>query len=284
MSIFVCGALHYDVIVTADRFPRPDETLFGDDVTYRLGGKGGNQAISAAAMGSSVAMAGTIGSDAYAAQMIADLSAGNVDVSQISHYQGASGMSVAIVDQNGDYGAVVISGVNRQITDAITNVTIPDGTNVLLLQNEIPAAANLHLLAMAKAQGVKTVLNAAPYRALSAHMMQEIDIIIVNRPEAQDLLLEQMPSLGDVDIGAMADALALLGPAHLILTAGAGGVYACKDGQVVHYPARPVDVVSSHGAGDAFIGGLAHGLDSGVTLEQAITIGQNVAAEKILGQ
>ena len=85
MSIFVCGALHYDVIVTADRFPRPDETLFGDDVTYRLGGKGGNQAISAAAMGSSVAMAGTIGSDAYAAQMIADLSAGNVDVSQISH-------------------------------------------------------------------------------------------------------------------------------------------------------------------------------------------------------
>ena len=48
MSLLVVGALHWDVVVEADRLPRLDETLRGRGVAYRFGGKGGNQAVAAA--------------------------------------------------------------------------------------------------------------------------------------------------------------------------------------------------------------------------------------------
>ena len=58
MSIAVVGALHFDIIAKMSRFPRTDETLIGTDIEYRLGGKGGNQAIAAAMLGSKVAFCG----------------------------------------------------------------------------------------------------------------------------------------------------------------------------------------------------------------------------------
>jgi hypothetical protein len=39
MSLLVVGALHWDVVVTADRLPRIDETLRGKAVDYRLRGR-----------------------------------------------------------------------------------------------------------------------------------------------------------------------------------------------------------------------------------------------------
>ena len=56
-KILVVGSLHLDVIVNSSRLPQPDETLLGDKVSYRFGGKGGNQAIAAAKISVQVLMA-----------------------------------------------------------------------------------------------------------------------------------------------------------------------------------------------------------------------------------
>ena len=53
MNLLVVGALHWDVVVDASRLPRLGETLRGRDVDYRIGGKGGNQAMAAARAGCS---------------------------------------------------------------------------------------------------------------------------------------------------------------------------------------------------------------------------------------
>jgi fructokinase len=50
------------------------------------------------------------------------------------------------------------------------------------------------------------------------------------------------------------------GPALVVLTAGADGAYAVVAGEVVHEPARPVQVVDTVGAGDTFSAGLLVGL------------------------
>ena len=63
MSVFVLGAIHWDVVVDAPRLPRLGETLPGTGVDYRFGGKGGNQAVAAARMGARVALAGCVGRD-----------------------------------------------------------------------------------------------------------------------------------------------------------------------------------------------------------------------------
>ncbi len=78
MTVLVAGSLHLDVVVEAPRLPRLDETLIGQAVAYRAGGKGLNQALAAARMGAVTAMAGAVGQDAFARDLLAALDAGGV--------------------------------------------------------------------------------------------------------------------------------------------------------------------------------------------------------------
>ena len=60
------------------------------------------------------------------------------------------------------------------------------------------------------------------------------------------------------------------GPAHVFVTRGAHGAVA-HDGHTVWSAARPVDVVDSLGAGDAFIGRALHGLLAAEPTEALLT-------------
>ena len=136
MDVLVVGALHHDVIVSAPRLPELDETLKGNSVAYALGGKGGNQALAAARHSANTGFAGRIGNDAAGQAMLLELAAGNVDTSQIDTDSVlASGMSVAIVTANGDYGAVIVSAANDAI-DA-NAIQLPQGLKWIILQNEV---------------------------------------------------------------------------------------------------------------------------------------------------
>ncbi len=144
------------------------------------GGKGGNQAVAAARMGARVAMAGRVGRDRFGGMILAALDEAGVERSGVLEMDGASGMSVAIVDARGDYGAVIVSGVNREIGD----VAVPSA-KVVVLQNEVPEAVNL---AVAEAAGdARVVLNAAPAREVDARLMARVDVLVVNRGEAAAL-------------------------------------------------------------------------------------------------
>ena len=98
MGVFVVGALHFDVVVTAPRLPARDETLAGSDVAFVSGGKGGNQAVAAALHGALTAMAGRVGDDLFAARLLAHLDGAGVDRSQLQTGTGrVSGMSAVML-------------------------------------------------------------------------------------------------------------------------------------------------------------------------------------------
>ncbi|TIR87870.1 PfkB family carbohydrate kinase, partial [Mesorhizobium sp.] len=79
----------------------------------KCGGKGGNQALSAARAGARSAMIGAVGDDDFGRALLANLSRSNVDHRFVRVEPGIrSGMSVAIFDDDGDYGAVIVSGSN----------------------------------------------------------------------------------------------------------------------------------------------------------------------------
>ncbi len=270
MSVLVVGSLHLDVIVAAPRLPRLDETLAGQGVRYAFGGKGGNQAVAAARMGAAVAMAGAVGSDAFAATLLAALDRAGVDRTRVARRPGASGMSVAIIDARGDYGGVIVSAANLSVTG---EGVPPEGTGHVLLQNEIPEAANLAAARAAAAAGARVILNAAPARPVAPELLALTDILVVNRGEAAVLtgLPEDAPE-------AAARTLADSGPGTVIVTLGAGGLIALTAAGAFDLPARAVPVVSTHGAGDAFVGALAARLDAGDDLPAALGFAQAAAA------
>ncbi|MBX2839159.1 MAG: ribokinase, partial [Gammaproteobacteria bacterium] len=168
-TVLVCGSLHLDIVVDAPSLPSIDETINGTSVNYAFGGKGGNQAVAASLHGAKTRFAGCIGEDEFGKTLHAHLIRHNINCENLQKTNGASGMSVAIVDDNGDYGAVIVSSANLNInSDAIH---LPSSAKFLLLQNEIPEQVNEQLAKKAQEKDIPVMLNAAPFRTLPEKMV-----------------------------------------------------------------------------------------------------------------
>lgn len=262
-NLFVVGSLHLDVVVKSPRIPKKDETIIGSAVKYVFGGKGGNQAIAADRNGASTFFAGRVGSDSFADLLTKQLEGSSVNFSALQVGPGASGMSVAIVEASGEYGAAVVSGENTNIDETL--IKIPENTGVLLLQNEISETVNLEIAKKAKAVGCKVWLNAAPAKKINSAFFSLVDICIVNRVEAEFYnFINSNKTHKNLTI---------------IKTLGHEGLELIEpSGKVRKIPAFKVNPISSHGAGDMFIGALAARYLIGDTMENALVYSQAAAA------
>ena len=251
-KILVVGSLHLDVIVHSSRLPKPDETLLGDKVSYRFGGKGGNQALAAAKIDVQVFMAGRIGTDNFGKQIYDTLSNQNINLDGLKMVDEATGMSVALIGSDGIYSAVVVSGVNQTID--LSEIAVPDDLTVLVLQNEINTDANFEIIKKVP-KSTFVILNAAPALTPNKDFFERIDLLIVNQLEAK-MLLNAEPSIFN-NLDALRK-LQNLGPKEVIITLGADGYTGIsKNGEIFSEPGIKVDVLSTHGAGDSFVGTLA---------------------------
>jgi ribokinase len=251
-KILVVGSLHLDVIVHSSRLPKPDETLLGDKVSYRFGGKGGNQALAAAKIDVQVFMAGRIGTDNFGKQIYDTLSNQNINLDGLKMVDEATGMSVALIGSDGIYSAVVVSGVNQTID--LSEIAVPDDLTVLVLQNEINTDANFEIIKKVP-KSTFVILNAAPALTPNKDFFERIDLLIVNQLEAKMLLNEEPSIFNNLDALRK---LQNLGPKEVIITLGADGYTGIsKNGEIFSEPGIKVDVLSTHGAGDSFVGTLA---------------------------
>ena len=64
-KILVVGSVNMDLVVRAGAIPIGGETVLGSDFVTSPGGKGANQAVSAARLGADVRMIGRVGDDAF---------------------------------------------------------------------------------------------------------------------------------------------------------------------------------------------------------------------------
>ena len=251
-KILVVGSLHLDVIVHSSRLPKPDETLLGDKVSYRFGGKGGNQALAAAKIDVQVFMAGRIGTDNFGKQIYDTLSNQNINLDGLKIVDEATGMSVALIGSDGIYSAVVVSGVNQTIE--LSEIAVPDDLTVLVLQNEINTDANFEIIKKVP-KSTFVILNAAPALTPNKDFFERVDLLIVNQLEAKMLLNEEPSIFNNLDALRK---LQNLGPKEVIITLGAEGYTGIsKNGEIFSEPGIKVDVLSTHGAGDSFVGTLA---------------------------
>ncbi len=251
-KILVVGSLHLDVIVHSSRLPKPDETLLGDKVSYRFGGKGGNQAVAAAKIDVQVFMAGRIGTDNFGKQIYDTLSNQNINLDGLKMVDEATGMSVALIGSDGIYSAVVVSGANQTID--LSEITVPDDLTVLVLQNEINTDANFEIIKKVP-KSTFIILNAAPALTPNKDFFERIDLLVVNQLEAKMLLNEEPSIFNNLDALRK---LQNLGPKEVIITMGADGYTGIsKNGEIFSEPGIKVDVLSTHGAGDSFVGTLA---------------------------
>ena len=268
-------------MIETPHLPRVDETAVGRRWYPKFGGKGGNQAVAAQAAGVAARMCGAVGRDGFGAYLTAALDQGGVDRRFVREVKGVgSGMSVAIVEDGGDYAATIVSGANLHLDPAVLDeAALWQGVTVLVLQNEIPEAVNIAAAEAARARGVRVILNAAPAREMSPVLRGAVDLLVVNAVEAE--------MMGAGAVTDLASALAAArhlaaGQGSVIVTAGARGLAACTQGEAqIVLPARAVQAVSTHGAGDCFTGALAAALARGVGLAEACALASDAAADHV---
>lgn len=281
-DVIVCGSLHLDIMIYAPALPRLDETTVGTRWAQQCGGKGGNQAVMAARANARTAMIGRVGDDDFGRRLRAHLEAARVDTRAVGVDPVAgSGMSAAIVREDGEYGAVIVSGANLELApaDAAKAWAQIGGAKVLVLQNEIPDLVNAAAARAARADGGLTILNAAPARVLFAGLGGLIDVLIVNRVEA-----EMMGGGALRDEAGARHAIAALSPlcANVIVTLGGEGSFVkTAEGAIHRIAPKPVKVVSTHGAGDCFVGSLAAKLAQGGCLIEAAEFANSAAAAHV---
>ena len=277
-KIAVTGSLHYDIMLDAHHRPEKGETVMGTACRYKFGGKGGNQAVSAALAGSEVKFAGAVGADEQGVFLLNKLKGEGVNIDAVVVIESLpSGMSVAITDAEGDYGAVIVSNANLHIPHTVFDDEIFwQDVSLLILQNEIPEAVNLHAAVEAKKRGIAVCLNAAPARVLSPEFQRNIDVLIVNAIEARD-----MSAVAVQDLASAKQAAEVLAEnfAQVVVTAGEHGVAYCEKGKESQsIPAKKIKLVSTHGAGDCFTGVFCSTLAGGKTLREAIEVANDAAA------
>jgi ribokinase len=267
--IAVVGSINLDLVVGVERHPAPGETVVGGDCRQLPGGKGANQAVAAARLGSAVAMVGRVGDDVQGAWLRGALAADRVDVRQVRVDRDApTGTALIAVDARGENTIVVSPGANARVSarDVAKAGELVSEADVVLLQHEVPPEA---VAAAIAAAGGLVVLNPAPARGLAG----PVDVLVPNRGELEAL------AGGSGDPVMLARSIA--SARAVVVTLGAEGAVVVEGERAERVPAPEVKVVDTTGAGDAFCGALAQALADGAQLVEAARWAVRVAAVSV---
>jgi hypothetical protein len=96
--VFIVGSTNIDLVMEVASAPLPGQTVTGGDLRYIPGGKGANQACSAAKMGASAFMVGQVGSDSFGELLLESLRLAGVETGRVGRYRGATGCASAARD------------------------------------------------------------------------------------------------------------------------------------------------------------------------------------------
>jgi ribokinase len=240
------------------------------------GGKGANQAYAAARLGARVSMIGKVGYDLFGDRLRANLAAAGIDVSQVRSTQSAAtGVAAITVDDQGQNSIVVAPGANFAWSriEAESLRPVLRGASFALFQLETPLEFVEAVLAIAKSEGVQTMLDPAPAQPLPRSILELTDYLTPNEPEAA--LLTNNAGNDPSDI---ATALHALGAKQVVLKLGSSGAF-FSNGIGTHQASAPkVEVIDSTAAGDTFNAALAVALSEGQPIKAALHFANRAAA------
>ncbi len=181
------------------------------------------------------------------------------------------------MDAEGDYGAVVVSNANTKINpEQFSNDKIWKDVGMLLLQNEVPELVNLNAAKEARKRNIMVCINAAPAKELSPALQECIDVLVVNGVEARD-----MSGITVNGLNSASEAALKLNQTFpiVVVTAGEHGVaFSESNGTCNALPAEKVELVSTHGAGDCFMGMFCASMMKGCSLEKSVSKANKAAA------
>lgn len=273
------------MIIRADRFPAPGETVVGDTLCMEPGGKGGNQAIAAARLGGDVTLVAKIGYDIFGLQAIELMRNEKISTKHVvTDVSNPSGLAMVAVNAAGENCILVSPGANSTLS--VDDVKRAEGciaeADILIVQLEIPMDTVEYSIELARRYGVRVVMKPAPRpHKLSDTIISRLFAILPNQIEA-----EQLSGIDITDMESVrraADIISNRGVENVIITLGSRGVFVKAGEAYASFPAREVGVVDTTGAGDVFCGAFCMQVSLGHTIPEAAAWANVAASLSVTG-
>jgi len=278
--IVVVGSMNMDLVIRSPRIPKPGETIVGGDLVTVPGGKGANQAVAAARLGAQVAMVGRVGKDDFGQKLLNNLTASGVDCrAVIQDASVATGVALIMVDDAGENSIVVSLGANMRLSPEDVEAAEPiiAAAQLLLLQLESPLESVIRAARLARAHGLRVILNPAPAQPAPKALMELVDVLVPNQHEAA-MMSGMTPVNEPYQAAVAARALQSMGIDQVVITLGERGALLASGRTATLFPAFPITAVDTTAAGDAFVAGLSVALAEGQPLEEAVWWGNAAGA------
>ena len=222
-TVLVAGSIHIDRMVRLPTLPVPGETVTGSESWTQLGGKAANQAVAAAGHVRSL-LAACVGTDLEGRQAEQTLAHRGAEPRLQRSARLPTGSSVALIEASGENVGVILPGSNADLdAGPVIDLLVTERPALLVCQWETSATTLEPLLVRARAAGVVTLMNAAPWHDGHRQLLPLADHVVVNAVEAEGWTgtdpQARLPHLP-------------LGHPSVIVTLGAGGVLHYQHGEL----------------------------------------------------
>ncbi len=286
MEIAVIGSSMVDLIAYTDVVPKAGETLVANDFQMGCGGKGANQAVAAALLGSEVMMMARLGDDAFADNTLSNFEKYGVNTDHVEKVAGvSSGVAPIWVDKDSQNRILIIPGANNHLLppDIDAAADALKACKIIILQLEIPLETVYHTIDFGNANNIPVILNPAPATtALDLDYACKCDFFVPNETELE--ILTGMPVETIDQIKAAADTLLAKGLKNLIVTLGEKGALWLHGNEAAMVDAPSVEAIDTTGAGDAFIGCFAHSYSQNADVVEAMSLAVKYASHSVTGK
>jgi len=261
--------------------PAAGELVTTEQMILTIGGGASNAAIDLRKMGVSVAIAASVGDDAFG-RIVRDVleSHGvNTRALKVSKTQPTSqtlivnvkGQDRRFIHLIGAYGEYTAADIPLDLVQSCKAIYL----GYFLLMPNLTAEGLIPIFDLARKNGAKVVVDVAvpgrgDHAAKLERLLAHVDVFLPNQDEAELILGERNPF-------KQAKAFRKMGAKTVVITMGETGSILADDAGLLRAEAFPIEFVDASGGGDAFdagyIYGLLHGMDTEGCLKVASALG-----------
>lgn len=278
-KVCVIGGINIDLVSMSERFPKPGETLKGEQFDTFPGGKGANQAVAVGNLGGDITIVGMVGADAFGKIALDNLENAHVRPDYVGQAEGTStGVALIEVTASGENSIVFVPGANGLVdVDFIKkNIAALEEADYILMQLEIAEETVRFVADYSRKNGKTFILDPAPAKQLDADLLKNVDILTPNETEMRIVTGNAVTK--DIRIEDAAQSLLDAGVDTIINKSGKDGAYIIKKDFFKHVPGFKVEAVDTTAAGDSFNAGLAYALAKGEDIEASVRFANAVGA------
>ena len=260
-KIAVVGSNMVDLITYySERMPKLGETIEAPNFEMGCGGKGSNQAVAAAKLGSDVMMITKVGDDIFGENTVKNYLNHGIASKHVEIIANtSSGVAPIFVDPSGENSIIIVKGANACLKPSDIDAAAEDlkKCDLIIMQLEVPLDVIYYAIEFGIKNNIETLLNPAPAaKELDLNRIREVTFFVPNETELESIT--KMPVDSIEDIAAAAKYLNAQGIRDVIVTMGSKGALLVNNNEVTLIDPCKVEPIDTTGAGDAFIGSFSH--------------------------